>query len=129
MDIHKIYHLPCDVRTVFAAWVSSETVIAPAAKMYVEPRIGGAYQLFMNPQDATPSNAGQFLIFEPDHRVVYTWEWYGDGEVTQIDVTFSAEGAGTRLDLTHSGFQLQKSHDMHDTGWDSYIDGLRAFLT
>ncbi len=128
MDIHKIYHLPNDVRTVFAAWVSSDTVIAPAAKMYVEPRIGGAYHLFMNAEDSTPSNAGTFSIFQPEHRVVYDWEWYGDGEVTTIDVTFTAEGSGTRIDLTHSGFRHQKSHDMHDSGWDSYIAGLKAHL-
>nr|WP_299987125.1 SRPBCC domain-containing protein [uncultured Ruegeria sp.] len=124
MDIHKTYHLDFPVEQVFAAWTSSETVIPPAQKMRVEPRLGGAYQLFMSRDDPEPSNSGTFLVFEENSRVKYSWEWYRDGEITEITVDFVPEARGTRINLNHSGFVKEQSRDMHDGGWDSYIIGL-----
>lgn len=128
MLITKTYELPYPLADVYAAWVSSETVIPPATSMDVLPIEGGHYRLYMETPDFTMTNEGKFTVVKPEEQVVYTWEWNKDGEVTTIDVRFSATEVGTRIDLTHTGFEKAESVQMHDEGWDSYIRGLIVFL-
>lgn len=129
MSIDKSYDLPFAIETVYAAWVSSDTVIPPATRMDIKPEVGGHYRLFMDAPDFAASNEGEFLRVEPGSRVTYTWEWNGDGEVSTIDVTFSATGTGTRIRIRHEGFRKAESIANHSTGWDSYIEGFRAHLS
>ena len=128
MDIEKSYELPFPPERVYAAWVSSETVIPPATSMDIDPRVGGHYRLIMETPDFSSSNEGEFLAVRPGEHVRYTWEWNKDGEVTEIEVTFSATESGTRIDLVHTGFSTDESASTHDSGWDSYIAGFTGFL-
>lgn len=128
MDIEKTYELPFPPEQVYAAWVSSRTVIAPATAMDIDPVVGGHYRLIMENPDFTGRNEGVFLAVEPGRHVRYTWEWNNDGKVTEIDVTFSAVEAGTRIEIRHTGFDNEESAEMHSSGWDSYISGFTALL-
>ncbi len=128
MVIEKSYDLPFPIEAVYAAWVSSDTVIPPATSMDVLPEVGGHYRLLMEMPDFTGKNEGTFSRVEPGERVTYTWEWNGDGEVSEIDVRFESINTGTRVSLTHSGFTKTESVTNHDTGWDSYIEGFTAHL-
>lgn len=128
MDINKDYHLAFSVSTVYAAWVSPNTVIPPATAMDILPKVGGHYRLTASTPELTMTNEGVFSIVEPDSHIRYTWEWNKDGEVTEIDVRFNATGSGTQIILVHSGFKNQQSLSMHNVGWDSYIQGLESFL-
>ncbi len=129
MEITKRYELPFPLETVYAAWVSSDTVIPPATGMDVLPEVGGHYRLLMDMPDFKGMNEGKFLRVEPNQRVTYTWEWNGDGEVSTIDVRFSQSGDGTRIDLLHNGFTREESVTNHDSGWDSYIEGFTGYLS
>jgi uncharacterized protein YndB with AHSA1/START domain len=129
MEINKHYELPFPVETVYAAWVSSDTIIPPATGMDVLPEVGGHYRLIMEMPDFSGRNEGKFLLVEPDTRVTYTWEWNSDGEVSTIDVRFKAAGGGTRIDLIHSGFTNDESVTNHDSGWDSYVEGFTKHLS
>lgn len=128
MKIEKTYWLAFPASDVFAAWTSSKTVISPATKMLVEPEVGGRYLLFMEDSE-TPANQGRFLEVNPGRSLRYSWEWFGDGKVTEITVTFESEGKGTRLRLLHEKFSDDESRTMHDVGWDSYVAGLEAHLS
>lgn len=128
MKLEKSYDLPFPPDQVYAAWVSSETVISPATAMDIDPVVGGHYRLIMESPDFAAKNEGVFLAVDASHHIRYTWEWNGDGEVTEIDVTFSAIDKGTRINLVHSGFTKPASTDAHARGWDSYIDGLTQFI-
>ena len=128
MKIEKTYELPYPVATVYSAWVSSDTVIPPATSMDVLPEVGGHYRLIMEMPDFSGKNEGTFSVVEPNARVVYTWEWNGDGEVTTIDVRFEATSDGTRVTLLHTGFTKEESVSNHDGGWDSYLEGFTAHL-
>lgn len=127
-DIQKSYVVPFAKDVVFTAWTSSGTIIAPATSMDILPELGGYYRLLMETPEFTSRNEGVFLIFEPGQHIRYTWQWNGDGEVTEIDVRFQQVPDGTRIDISHSGFASPESHAMHDTGWDSYIAGFTALL-
>ena len=96
--------------------------------MDVDPVVGGHYRLIMETPGYSARNEGVFLVVEAGKRIRYTWEWNRDGEVTEIDVTFSACDTGTRIDLVHSGFLSEDTSNAHSTGWDSYVEGLTEFL-
>ncbi len=126
--IEKSRVLPFPVSDVYAAWVSSETIIPPATAMEIEPRVGGHYRLIINTPDFKSRCEGTFLIVELEQRVVYSWQWQGDEEVTKIDVRFHEAGEGTKITIVHLGFTSEQSRTNHDQGWDSYLDGLEAHL-
>ncbi|MCR9277930.1 MAG: SRPBCC domain-containing protein [Pseudomonadaceae bacterium] len=128
LEITQHYELQAEVADVYAAWVSSDTVIPPATSMDVNPVVGGHYRLIMDTPEFSGRNDGVFSLVEPGERVVYTWEWNGDGEISTIDVRFEAVGAGTRVTIFHSGFSKAESVANHRSGWDSYIQGLQNFL-
>lgn len=128
MKIEKQYELPFTPETVYAAWVSSDTVIPPATAMDIDPVVGGHYRLTAEMPGYVGKNEGRFLAVDPGQNLRYTWEWNGDGDVSEIDVSFAASGDGTMLTLVHSGFTNQESVASHDSGWDNYIVGLTEFL-
>ena len=44
---NKSYVLAFPLELVFSKWVAEDTVVSPAEKMDIEPRVGGAYRLIM----------------------------------------------------------------------------------
>jgi uncharacterized protein YndB with AHSA1/START domain len=96
--------------------------------MDVLPQVGGHYRLEMKTAEFEMSNEGVFLQVVPEDYLHYTWQWSGDDEVSEIEVWFRDEGAGTRIDLRHAKLTSEQSVQNHDTGWDSYIAGLERFL-
>jgi len=129
MEIEKSWDLPFQPEAVYAAWVSSNTVIPPATHLDIKPELGGYYRLMMETPDFNGRNEGEFLVVEPCSRVRYTWEWNGDGEISTIDASCSVINQGTPIDLKHTGFTHPESVKNHDVGWDSYIEGFTQFLT
>ena len=97
--------------------------------MDVLPQVGGHYRLFMQGEGFSMHNEGKFLELKPNEYVHYTWEWNNDGEVSHIEVTFTAIDDGTRIDIYHHGFDKEESVKSHQTGWDSYIEGFTAHLS
>ena len=134
MQIEKVFVLPFPSQTVYDAWVSSSTVIPPATRMDIRPEVGGHYRLFIDVDDDAEDqiimNEGIFSLVHPGERLVYTWQWSGDLEVSTIDVTFdsTSDQKGCQVTLKHTGFESADSRDRHDSGWDSYAQGLERHL-
>ncbi len=129
MEIAKSIEMPFAAEVVYQTWVSSDTVIPPATSMDINPVRGGHYRLLMETAELSMRNEGRFLEVNPGKHVRYTWEWNGDGEVTEIDVTFVSISGGTEVRLRHSGFRSDESRSMHDAGWDGYFAGLIAHMS
>jgi len=121
----KTYVLEFPLETVFSTWVAEDTVVAPAEKMEIEPRVGGAYRLLL-PGGGVME--GEFSAFAENERVTYSWNWVGSDETTEVDVVFAAHPDGTEVTVTHSGFESAESHGMHASGWDNYLDGFAAHI-
>ena len=128
MEIRATYRIPFPLEQVYAAWVSSDTVIAPATAMDVLAEVGGHYRLIMRGDNFEMKNEGEFVEVRPNEFVHYTWEWNHDGEVSHIEVTFSTVEPGTEIAIYHYGFTSQASVANHTSGWDSYIDGFTKHL-
>ena len=121
----KSYTLPFPLGQVYAAWISSDTIIPPASSMEIEAKIGGVYRLTM-PNGSTAE--GVFSAIVPNERVCYSWQWAGSGESTEVDVRFSESSGGTEVAIEHRGFRSESSLRDHSSGWDSYMVGLESHL-
>jgi len=128
MHIQKNYSLPYPLETVYKSWISSDTVIPPATRMDITPEVGGELILWVESPQFNACMRGVFKEIIHNKKLVYSWEWNSDGEITQVEVLFTENGDGCDISLSHSNWQKEESYQMHDTGWDSYIQGLIAFL-
>lgn len=76
----------------------------PAVDAVIDPRLGGRW--YERGDDGSTCNWGEVLAWEPPSRLVLSWDitpdWYYDPELrTEVEVRFSADGNGTRVDLEH----------------------------
>lgn len=94
----------------------------------MKPVVGGHYRLTAQNDTLTMHNEGTFIEVTPNEYLRYTWQWAGDEEITEIEVTFTAHAEGTALRLRHRGFLSADSRANHDNGWNSYVTGLIAFM-
>ena len=87
----------------------------------VEPHVGGRVYERAGSEEA---RWGEVLAWEPPTRFAMTWEITNDrGSATEVDVTFAPDGAGTRVELTHSGWErlrsdVEETRASYDPGWD-----------
>ena len=83
----------------------------------IEPREGGRwYQLGT---DGSQCDVGKVLAWEPPSRLVLAWqlnpEWQFDPDlITEVEVIFTADGEGTRVDLEHRHLERmgERAEDM-----------------
>ncbi|HEY8291769.1 MAG TPA: SRPBCC domain-containing protein [Thermomicrobiales bacterium] len=109
------------VKEDLEAWFVKEATI--------DLRVGGALRLVWDPE----SVEGTFLEVDPPRRVVFTWdERPAIAGITTSAFTLTAEGAGTRLHLVHSGFGAGAAWDRLfeniNGGWNKELEHLRAWL-
>ena len=97
-------------------------------KAEVDARPGGAIRFEWRP-DAV--EIGTILVFDPPHRLSYTWEALGPGPTT-ITFALTAENDGTRLHLIHTGIGEGEDWDNYytavDSGWSAHLIDLTTWL-
>lgn len=100
-----------------ASWwpVGSHSYAGEAVQdVVLEPTVGGRlYEV----TDDGQQDWGVVLAWEPPHRFVLDWQ-IGEARGTEVEVRFSAEGPGTRVELEHRGFGSGDPRDRYHTGWD-----------
>ena len=70
----------------------------------IEPFVGGG--LFEVDEDGARHSWGRIVAWNPPSRVAFTWHPGSDPASAQdVEVTFTADGKGTRVTLVHSGWQ------------------------
>jgi uncharacterized protein YndB with AHSA1/START domain len=78
---------------------------AKAVEAIIEPRVGGRW--YERGEDGSTCDWGRVLVWEPDVRLVLTWDinadWQYDPKLnTEIEVRFVADGKErTRVELEH----------------------------
>ena len=86
-------------------WPASHSIgESPLKLAVIEPGVGGRW--FGLLEDGTESLWGDVLDWEPPRRLVLAWrisgDWTFDPELTtEVEVRFTAEGQGTRVDFEH----------------------------
>jgi len=78
------------------------------AGVTIEPRAGGRW--YETGRDGETCDWGRVEAWEPPHRVLLIWTLNADFTTdppvpTEVEVTFAAEGEGTRVTLEHRGLE------------------------
>lgn len=92
-----------------------------AASVVMGQGIGG--KLLETGDDGTEHHWGTVTDWEPPKRVGFTWHPGHPGEnITHVDVTFTGEEGGTRVELVHTGWEVlgeraEAMHQGYTKGW------------
>jgi uncharacterized protein YndB with AHSA1/START domain len=100
-----------------ASWMGDRAV--------VEPRPDGRFVLHFDDRVVE----GRYIAVEFPHRVVITWGRHGSVRLppggSTLEVSFVAEGSGTRVRVTHDGLP-EPERELHAQGWAHYLPRLAA---
>ena len=94
-------------------------------ELHLELREGGR---FYERTDGEEHTWGRVLTYDPPRQIVIEWRVNPENPPTEIDVTFTPEGAGTRVDLVHRGWerfedptQATRAEYDSETGWTGVL--------
>jgi uncharacterized protein YndB with AHSA1/START domain len=96
-----------------------------ADEAVMEPRLGGA--VYERWREGT-ENWGEIAVWEPPHRLVFSWHPGGDpAAATEVEVTFLEEGGTTHVELEHRrwdrlGDRASQVRAGYDDGWQAVLD-------
>jgi uncharacterized protein YndB with AHSA1/START domain len=96
-----------------------------AASCHVEAHRGG--RLYERSRAGEESTWGTFLEFEAPVRAMFSWHPGAPAaSATEVEVTFTAEGASTRVDLEHRhwerlGARASFVRDLFEGGWNPVL--------
>jgi uncharacterized protein YndB with AHSA1/START domain len=88
-------------------------------------------QIVESAKDGREAVWGKVLAWEPPTRLQFTWRpgFADETPDTELEVTFTPEGDGTRVELVHSGWEKledgAKSRAGYDGGWDGVLEAYR----
>ncbi len=101
---------------------------AAPGTVVLEPKPNG--RVYRRSADQSVEVWGEVRVWEPPHRLVLTWHPVpGTGSPTEIEITFTPDPEGTRVDLEHRGWdqlgvQAAPRRAEYDSGWN---DALAAY--
>jgi uncharacterized protein YndB with AHSA1/START domain len=128
--VRKVVTVDCTVEEAFRvftedalSWwpVATHSIHGTVREIVFEPREGGeVYEV------STGGEKGHWATvtgWDPPARLVLAWNILErPGEQTEVEISFTAEGDGTRVELEHRGWEAlaeaaaEKRAD-YDTGW------------
>lgn len=93
-------------------------------RLHLETRVGGRF--FERRPDGSEYEIGRVTAYQPPALVAFSWRAPSWDLTTQVEIRFVADGAGTRVELEHSGWdQAEKLRDTrknYDNGWTTILN-------
>lgn len=138
IDIQVVIERPVD--KVFEAWIKPGMLERwLARKAVVEPRIGGAYELFWDPEDPKADNtAGCRIIgLVPGAELSFSWRGSKEfakvmGDKTSIFVRLEPRDDSTLLRFVHTGWgsgaSWDKARSAQSEAWKEALENLKNML-
>jgi uncharacterized protein YndB with AHSA1/START domain len=92
-----------------------------ADQIHLECRAGGRF--FERFSDGEEYDVGAVTVYDPPGRIVFTWSQRDWSVPTEVEVRFTQDGGGTRVDLEHRGWEsagdaATRAGKSYDGGWD-----------
>jgi uncharacterized protein YndB with AHSA1/START domain len=136
--LERVYDAEPEV--VFDAFIDPDAqkeLYADAPDWIVEAecdlRVGGMWTIAFGPPGSEPAReTNVFQVVDRPWRLVYTSTMRmpdGSSVDTVLQVTFEAEGDGTRITIAQSGFPTAERRDEFADGWASILDALGRVIT
>jgi uncharacterized protein YndB with AHSA1/START domain len=99
-----------------------------------EARTGGMYRfVFHFPDGRVVPVIGEYRVFHPPHRLVFTWTWEEPdpwaGVVTLVSVNLMESNGGTSVNVHHEQLQTSGMKQMHESGWEATLHRLELLST
>jgi uncharacterized protein YndB with AHSA1/START domain len=99
-------------------------------KLFLERTVGGRF--YERRPDGTEYEIGLVTAYQPPSLVAFTWRAPSWDVTTQVEIRFTAEADGTRVELEHRGWeQSEKTRDArsnYDSGWGTILGHYQAAL-
>ncbi len=128
---------------LWSAWTSSQNIVqwfAPNAN--IEPKTGGAFELFFDPSnhDHMTTKGCKFLEFRPYKSLSFNWKAPNDfadimnneDSLTVVKINFMEDGDNTKIMVIHSGWRngekWDKARQWHEFAWKQVLNNLKEFL-
>ena len=94
----------------------------------LEPERGGRIEITFPFDDGMSVRHGEITAYDPPSRVAFTWTFQSDGVdvITEVAIDLIAEGDGTRVRLTHTGFLDEGTAADHHDGWGYWLARLQV---
>lgn len=114
--IRHTISIAAPVSAVWGAWTTEEgatSFFAPDCK--IELRVGGAYEMYFDPEGAEGERGGEgltILAIQPERMLSFTWNAPPSlpevrGQLTHVTLLFEALAEGqTKLSLSHDGWGM-----------------------
>lgn len=131
--VEKSVVVRCDPARAFAAftaeiaqwWPMQTHSVAEAQtrSVAIEAKVGG--RIYETAADGTESAWGRVLTWSPPHGFSMTWHpGRPDDPHTIVELSFTAEGDGTRVRLVHRGWEAlgnraEAARESYQGGWQS----------
>ncbi len=113
-------------------WPKTHSVGSSSQRMaLMELKAGGRW--YEVGEDGSETRWGEVMIWEPPHRVVLVWsvdaDWKYDPDLhTEVEVRFTPEGDGVRVDLEHRNLEAfgQRADEVkakidNPNGWNGLL--------
>ena len=132
--------IPASRERVFAAWTTPEAIkvwFGPdncrVLDVQVDLRVDGEYCCSLSTEALGEIKVrGRYLEVTPPTKLIYTWRWEGNSELTVgtslVTVEFTSAGTFTEIHLTHEQLPSIESRDDHGHGWSGALDKLEKYL-
>ena len=134
--VRKIVTVDCVVEEAFRVFTSDTLSWWPTAtrslyegkvrEIVFEEREGG--EVYELSSDGEKGHWATVVAWEPPGRLVLAWKPVKtDALPTEVEVRFTAEGDGTRVELEHRGWEAlaedgAEKRGNYDTGWDHVLE-------
>jgi uncharacterized protein YndB with AHSA1/START domain len=101
------------------------------SKLFLEREVGGRF--YERRADGTEYEIGRITAYQAPSLLAFTFRAPSWDVTTQVEIRFSAEAGGTRVELEHSGWeQSAKTRDArsnYDSGWGRILGHYEAACT
>ena len=133
--VHKTLVVKCSPERAFEVFTKEIGSWWPTAthsiggdkitEVVFEEQVGG--RIFERHSDGGEGEWGRVLAWDPSARFAMTWyPGHDSSEATELEVSFTADGDGTRVDLVHRGWEIlaaraQEARNNYDSGWEGVL--------
>jgi uncharacterized protein YndB with AHSA1/START domain len=101
------------------------------SKLFLEREVGGRF--YERRADGTEYEIGRVTAYQPPSIVAFSWRAPSWDVATQVEIRFSAEASGCRIELEHSGWEqdakTRDARNNYDSGWATILGHYQAAFT
>jgi uncharacterized protein YndB with AHSA1/START domain len=115
-------------------WPFASHSVFKADALRLDPPAGAGSRIVEHGHGGRSCPWGEVHVWDPPRRLVFSFGAYeGWDRVTEVEVTFVPEGARTRVDLEHRGWErfgvaAATERDDYVGGWDVvFVEGFGRF--